>query len=390
MISIYSVTIFFVSTVIFVVLSDGLFLPSRVQLHIHLDGAVRFSTISELAIAKNISITTHNTVAEIEQAVVLTKPSNLSYFLSRLQLFAPLLVGDAAAIERISYELVQDQAQQQVIYFEARFSPHLLANTLVHSRNGKAVPLGSPQALSPLEVIAAVGRGLARGQQSFSTISRMILCTIKGQKGWAMDVVQFATNFPGQVVGIDIAGNETTGYSPEETKAFQLAKELGIHRTVHSGEDGPASNVRYAVEQLYAERIGHGYHVLHDVNIYQMVRDRKIHFEACPWSSILTGSVNADSGPHPVVIFAQDGVDYSISTDDPTVTNTTLDQEYDLLAKRWGFYELYAARANINAARASFASKDLKDILIDYMYDTYWNPARTQNEKKLQLLLSHK
>ena len=90
---------------------------------------------------------------------------------------------------------------------------------------------------------------------------------------------------------------------------------------------------------LAAERIGHGYRVLDDENIYRECLERNVHFECCPTSSILTGSVALDlQKGHPILQFAKDGASFSISTDDPTVTNTQLSDEYALLSK-WGLTE---------------------------------------------------
>lgn len=81
---------------------------------------------------------------------------------------------------------------------------------------------------------------------------------------------------------------------------LKKAKELGIHRTVHAGENGPARNVREAVFEMCAERVGHGYHVTQDTDLYKTLLYEDIHFEMCPSSSILTGSVSTDFHTHPL------------------------------------------------------------------------------------------
>lgn len=81
------------------------------------------------------------------------------------------------------------------------------------------------------------------------------------------------------VVGVDIAGDELLPLDPRHVAGFERAKKLGLHVTVHAAESGPASNVVQAVEKMGAERIGHGYHVLDDPNIYKFAKERKLHFE---------------------------------------------------------------------------------------------------------------
>ncbi|CAB4045252.1 Adenosine deaminase, partial [Paramuricea clavata] len=84
------------------------------------------------------------------------------------------------------------------------------------------------------------------------------------------------------VVGLDIAGDESMGEIPaikEHIMAFQRAQELGIPRTVHAGEAGPAASVHEAIFLLHANRIGHGYHVLQDPELYKLVIEKQIHLE---------------------------------------------------------------------------------------------------------------
>ena len=262
-------------------------------------------------------------------------------------IYSVFFSGDIEAIERITYELCEDQAAQHVIYFEVRFSPHLLSNTWKHIFVEQAVPLDDPSAVTPDDAVLAVGRGLARGERDFGVKSRMILCTIKGQTGWSYDVVRMATELEG-VVAIDIAGDESR-YSDEEKEAFEKAKELGIHRTVHAGEMGPATNVAYAVKKLHAERIGHGYHVIQDQYIYEECRRRDVHFETCPYSSYLTAAVRPYE-KHAILTFAEDNANFSINKDDATQTKSTLDSEYELLRKQ-GLNELHLVRAVSNEWR---------------------------------------
>ena len=173
---------------------------------------------------------------------------------------------------------------------------------------------------------------------------------------FAQEILDLCNEFRNEgVVGIDIAGNENAislcgseVFNDFDKSIFHQAKNLKIHRTVHAGEDGPANNVKIALEELYAERIGHGYKVLDDQALYDKCRlEYKTHFEACPSSSMLTGSVSMSSGAlikHPIVQFAHDSANFSINTDDTTITNSDLEGEYQLL-RSWGFNETHFTRA---------------------------------------------
>jgi len=93
----------------------------------------------------------------------------------------------------------------------------------------------------------------------------------------------------GRVVGVDIAGDELMPMQEEFIEGFHRARELGLHVTAHAAESGPAENVREAVEKLGAERIGHGYHVLDDSEVYSFAKKNNLHFEVSWLRSNLHG-----------------------------------------------------------------------------------------------------
>ena len=96
---------------------------------------------------------------------------------------------------------------------------------------------------------------------------------------------------------------------------------------------------------MHAERIGHGYRVLQDEAIYRRCLKERVHFECCPSSSILTGSVPVgDVTRHPVLSFARDGANFSLNSDDPTITNTWMAQECEIV-QTWGLTEAHLVRA---------------------------------------------
>jgi len=205
--------------------------------------------------------------------------------------------------------------------------------------------------------------------------ARAILCCLNGLSQFSQEILDLCREFKNEgVVGIDIAGDEgaitTLGggelYTEFEKSIFVEAKRLGINRTVHAGEDGPSEIVKVAVEQMFAQRIGHGYRVMQDPELYQKCLRNSIHFETCPTSSMLTGSVDLATATclkHPVIQFAQDKANFSINTDDTTVTDSSLDNEYQLV-RSWGMNEVHLTRAVFNAAKSCFLPDNEKQELI--------------------------
>nr|CAD7454123.1 unnamed protein product [Timema tahoe] len=184
------------------------------------------------------------------------------------------------------------------------------------------------------------------------------------------DVLRLCEHFRDEgVVGLDTAAMSTSDLSEyeevslgvDEVLVYQEASRLGIHRTVHAGEIGSAEMVKRAVEEYNSERIGHGYNVLSDPAVYDMCQKKDIHFETCPWSSLLTGAVPLGVNKHPIVRFAEDNLNFSLSSDDPTVTGCFVEEDYRLAAS-WGLSEAHFVRCVVYYSVDIFAEK-LSDIV---------------------------
>jgi adenosine deaminase len=307
------------------------------DLHLHLDGAVRPRTIWELAREQRHKLPARN-LRELGRLVrVLRSCRSLTSFLKTFETFYPLL-KTANALERIAYELCEDQAKAGVRCFETRFAPVLQAHAT----------------LSMEQAVEAVLRGLKRGSADFRVEAGLILCCYRSESpASSLRTVKLAGKLMGSgVVGIDLAGDEIRFPARPHRRAFRLAQGWGIPITVHAGEAGPAANILEAIVKLGASRIGHGVRLADDGKVYALVIHRQIPLEMCLTSNVQTGVVSSYSS-HPLPRYLRDGVMVTLNSDDPGVSNTTLPREYELAKRhlRLTSSELKTVRRNAFLAR---------------------------------------
>ncbi|KAF7480755.1 hypothetical protein GHT09_007975 [Marmota monax] len=276
----------------------------KVELHVHLDGAIKPETILYYGRKRGIALPA-NTAEELQNIIGMDKPLSLPEFLSKFDYYMPAIAGSREAIKRIAYEFVEMKAKEGVVYVEVRYSPHLLANSKV-----EPIPWNQAEGdLTPDEVVDIVGQGLKEGEQDFGVKVRSILCCMRHQPNWSLEVVELCKKYQHHtVVAIDLAGDETikgSSYFPGHVEAYEEAVRSSIHRTVHAGESSPAEVVREAVDTLKTERVGHGYHTLDDQALYNRLRQENMHFEVRGPSGFVglshtEASKNGDPG-HPRV-----------------------------------------------------------------------------------------
>lgn len=291
----------------------------KVDLHCHLDGALRVSTILDLGKKHRVKLPADD-LDELKKFVqVPPHCRSLTDFLKCFTFFYDVL-KTPEAMERISYELLEDAAKENVLYLETRFAPSLQES----------------DSFSMDEVLRAVTRGLSDAEKKFGVGWGIILCIFRSHPvELAKRTVETAERFREKgVVAIDLAGDEASYPVGMYREAFELARKRKIPITCHAGEaDGPQS-VRNAV-QLGAMRIGHGVRVREDDKLYLEMIARQIPFEICVTSNAQTRVVN-DIHEHPLPQFFRDGLYVTLNTDDPGVSGIDLTHEYLMATKELG------------------------------------------------------
>src|SRR5260370_40919625 len=151
-----------------------------------------------------------------------------------------------------------------------------------------------------------------------------------------MEVVESARRCNSKaIVAFGIGGDELSVPTKEFRPIYDRAGEIGLHKLMHAGEVGGPEKIREAIELLGAERIGHGIAAIHDPGLMDLLGERKIPREICPGSNMKTGAlakqirredVKLEDQPLPKLL--RHGIPVLLSTDDPAMFHTTLQQEY--------------------------------------------------------------
>ncbi|MCB2859535.1 adenosine deaminase [Streptococcus suis] len=325
----------------------------KTELHCHLDGSLSLGVIRQLAQMAKITIPAEDEALR-KLVSVHGKVDSLMAYLKLFDFVRPLL-QTASALELAAYDLVRQAARDKIIYIEVRFAPEL----------------STDQDLTILQAVSAVLVGLNRGQEDFGVVAKLLVCGLKQTKpNQTKELFSAIAVFaPKGLVGFDFAGNEADYPTEELRDIIQFTQSLGYPMTFHAGECGCVTNVIQALE-LGIRRIGHGTALTRNPEAIQAFVNSGATLEMCLTSNLQTGA--ADSIEYfPYHELVEAGANITINTDNRTVSNTTLNREYQLFVEYFGTSKADFYRFNQNAIQASFASEEEKKVLLELLDQQY-------------------
>ena len=320
-----------------------------VDLHLHLDGSLSAKAIIEVAKKEGINLPTFDEKELNKYLMVPENCQSLNEYLERFSL-PNLVLQSKQGLEICTLDLLERLAKDGLKYVEIRMAPQL----------------STDKGLLQEEVVETLIKTCKIAEKSH-IFSNLILCMMRGNdtKEKNLETIRVAKKFLGKgVVAMDLAGAE--GLFPNEMfdEEFNLIHELNIPLTIHAGEASGASSVASALK-YHAVRIGHGIHSAEDENVLQELKDKNIYLEVCPKSNLDTKTISKYEDL-PLKAFINKGIKVSINTDDMTVSNTTLKQEYETLSKM-GFNEKELQEFAKNSIEASFTDQKTKDYLLNFI-----------------------
>ena len=324
-----------------------------IDLHRHLDGNVRLSTIVELGAKHGVELP-GDTVEALRPHVQVTgvEPDLVSW-LARL-LWMIRVLGDYDDCRRIARENVEDAAAVGLDYVELRFSPHHMA---------------WPHGLDPEAVVEAVVAGVDEGSQTSELPVKLIgiLSRTHGPEACTVELEALLAHRD-RIVALDLAGDEANWPAELFVEHFSRGREADWEVTVHAGEAGGAESVWAAIERLGATRIGHGVRAIDDQRLMDTLAERRIGLELNLTSNLQTSTVPS-LAEHPLKAFLERGLLATINTDNPVVIGFDLRHEYESAAPAARLDAARIRQAQANALEIAFLTSDERERLAASVLD---------------------
>ncbi len=317
----------------------------KAELHLHLDGSVLLETALELARTRGV-----DAPRDIDgMRARLVAPPRCADQAELLRAFdLPIaLLQDADALSRVTEELVVAKAADGVRYVEIRWGP------LLHVGRGLGLADG----------IAAVCEGAEDGVAAVAVaggriVVRLICTALRSHDpDENVRLAEAAARFRDRgLVGWDLAGREAEFPDPlVHARAFEAARAGGLRITLHAGEWGGAAQVRRALA-VEPERIAHGPGAIDDPSLVAELIARNVTLDLCPTSNVQAAIVPS-LADHPLARLFRAGVPVTLSTDDLTVSDLTLSEEYRRAIAEVGLTPAELWAINRHALDVAFADE---------------------------------
>lgn len=316
----------------------------KVELHCHLEGAVRPSTVDELAARHGVALPAGG-------AEALYRFESLDEFIAAYGVVRSV-IREPEDWSRIAREAALDAGAAGIVYREQFFSP---APQLAAGANVSDILAGIDHGLAAAEreadtgiaLICNVDRG-AGGEAATALVNELVVLRERGAPG------------ANRLVGIGMDGTERGANPADFVAAFSAARDAGLGTTGHLGESSNAASVRAWLDAIPLDRIDHGVGVMDDEASVQRLADARTPLNVCPTSNVRIARRWPDVESHPFRRMREAGLLVTLNSDDPGMLGNDLATEYATVASAHGYTLADMAAITLGAVEASWASTTTK------------------------------
>jgi adenosine deaminase len=316
----------------------------KAELHIHLEGSVRPATLLALAARNGIALPFANEAALRD----FYRFRDFDHFLAVYDLICDT-IHTPDDLTLMTYELGASAAEQQIRYMEVTFT------TCGRLRRG----------LSLDDQLAGVRAGAQQAERDFGVRMQFIPDVVAEntvEEAWTLARWAVARQGDG-VCALGLAGKAVGRDAAALAPIFTYVRDAGLPRTLHAGEMVGPESIWDALTTLHADRIGHGVRVVEDPKLLELLYAMQVPLEICPTSNVRLG-LYPDIAAHPIATLWRAGLFLTVNTDDPPMFNTTLTDEYRILAAVHGFTADELRELSLNAVRAAFLPAAEKQAML--------------------------
>jgi aminodeoxyfutalosine deaminase len=322
----------------------------KAELHVHLEGAIQPETLLTLAQRNGVELPS-NTIDGVRNWIAYR---DFDHFIELFRTACRCL-RTADDFELATYELGADLARQGVRYAEVTFSAsvHHHLNSVPQAAYFDGLARGRARALAEFGVeltwIFNIVRQWKDGSQVVPLADHTTEIAIEGK-----DI---------GVVALGLAGAEA-GAPPEPFAPwFARARAAGLHSAPHAGEHAGPESVWGAIRALGADRIGHGVRAAEDPALVAYLAEHHIPLDVCPLSNVRLG-VAPSLEAHPLPQLLAAGVTMTLNSDDPSLFNTSLLDDYATLVEPFNLSVAQIDDFILNGFRSAFLPAERKAVLV--------------------------
>ncbi|MEV6685818.1 adenosine deaminase [Streptomyces sp. NPDC051130] len=322
----------------------------KAELHVHHVGSASPRIVAELASRHPDSKVPTDPEALVDYFTFTDFAHFIEVYLSVVD-----LVRTPDDVRTLTFEVARDMARQNIRYAELTITPYS------STRRG----------IDEDAFMAAIEDARKAAEAELGVVLRWCF-DIPGEAGLkaAAETARLAVDLrPEGLVSFGLGGPEIGVPRPQFKPYFDRARAAGLHSVPHAGETTGPETIWDAINELGAQRIGHGTSATQDPALLAYLAEHRIALEVCPTSNIATRAVT-DLDLHPIKEMVQAGVLVTINSDDPPMFGTDLNNEYAVAARLLDLDERGLALLAKNAVEASFLDPAGKAKLIAEI-DTY-------------------
>jgi adenosine deaminase len=315
----------------------------KIELHLHLEGSIPLPALWTL-------VEKYGPTSEVGSLQALQERFQYRDFPQFLEtwVWKNQFLREYEDFTFLAAEVARDLAQQNICYVEAFFSP------------GDFSRLG----LEAGRLAEAIRKGLDRFSDHVEVNLVADLTRDFGPENGMRCLHEVAEAQGAGVIGVGIGGSEHDFPPDPFADVYEEARRLGFRTSAHAGEAAGPESIWAAIQKLKVDRIGHGIHAIRDPDLVALLKRDRVPLEMCPLSNLRTGVV-ASAPDHPINPFYREGLLVTVSTDDPTMFNNSLVDEYLLLIDTFGFGFEDIVQLNRNAVEAAWCGEARKRELLE-------------------------